>query len=104
MTEMSTDWIEGLVKPLLVKPGSTVRLAKDFDPGYTGGVRKKDEGRSAPGSRTGPGQDEARPAKLTGAHGPVLAARCSRPGAHGPVHSAHGPVRSAHCPVLAARG
>jgi hypothetical protein len=44
MTEMSTDWIEGLVKPLLVKPGSTVRLAKDFDPGYTGGVRKKDEG------------------------------------------------------------
>jgi PPK2 family polyphosphate:nucleotide phosphotransferase len=44
MTETSADWIEGLVQPLLVKPGSKVRLAKDFDPGYLGGVRKKEEG------------------------------------------------------------
>ena len=44
MTETSTDWIEGLVKPLRVKPGSTVRLGRDFDPGYLGGVSKKKEG------------------------------------------------------------
>jgi PPK2 family polyphosphate:nucleotide phosphotransferase len=46
MTETSTEWIEGLVKPLLVKPGSKVRLAKDFDPGYRGGLRKHKEGPS----------------------------------------------------------
>jgi PPK2 family polyphosphate:nucleotide phosphotransferase len=39
-----TRWIEGIVKPLAVKPGSTVRLAKDFDPGYLGGLHKKKEG------------------------------------------------------------
>ena len=37
MTETSNEWIEDLVKPLLVKPGSKVHLAKDFDPGYRGG-------------------------------------------------------------------
>jgi PPK2 family polyphosphate:nucleotide phosphotransferase len=42
--DMSTEWIDGLVKPLLVKPGSQVRLAEDFDPGYLGGIRKKHEG------------------------------------------------------------
>ena len=44
MTGTSTEWIDGIVKPLLVRPGSTVRLGKDFDPGYLGGVRKKKEG------------------------------------------------------------
>jgi PPK2 family polyphosphate:nucleotide phosphotransferase len=44
MIETSTGWIEGLVEPLLVRPDSKVRLGKDFDPGYLGGVRKKKEG------------------------------------------------------------
>ena len=44
MTETTAQWIDHLVKPLLVRPGSKVRLAKDFDPGYRGGVRKKKEG------------------------------------------------------------
>ena len=44
MTETSTDWMTGLIKPLVVKPGTKVRLAKDFDPGYLGGVRKKQDG------------------------------------------------------------
>jgi len=46
MTHASTEWIDGLVKPLLVKPGSEVHLAKDFDPGYRGGLRKHKEGLS----------------------------------------------------------
>ena len=46
MTETSNEWIEDLVKPLLVKPGSKVHLAKDFDPGYRGGLRKHREGLS----------------------------------------------------------
>jgi PPK2 family polyphosphate:nucleotide phosphotransferase len=32
-----------LVEPLLVTPGSTVRLRRDFDPGYTDGLRGKAE-------------------------------------------------------------
>ncbi len=32
------------IEPLRVKPGSKVILAKDFDPSYKGGVRKKKEG------------------------------------------------------------
>ncbi len=43
MTDTGTDWIAGLIKPLVVKPGTKVRLAKDFDPGYLGGVRKKQD-------------------------------------------------------------
>jgi PPK2 family polyphosphate:nucleotide phosphotransferase len=46
MTETSAQWIDDFVKPLLVRPGSKVRLPKDFDPGYLGGVRKKKEGLS----------------------------------------------------------
>jgi PPK2 family polyphosphate:nucleotide phosphotransferase len=46
MAQTSTDWIEGLIKPLLVKPGSKVHLAKDFDPGYRGGFHQKQEGLS----------------------------------------------------------
>ncbi len=32
------------IEPLRVKPGSKVILAKDFDPSYKGGMRKKKEG------------------------------------------------------------
>jgi PPK2 family polyphosphate:nucleotide phosphotransferase len=42
----NSEWIESLVKPLLVKPGSKVALAKDFDPGYRGGRHKKKDGHS----------------------------------------------------------
>jgi len=36
--------IARLIKPLRVKPGARVDLAKDFDPGYKAGVTKKEEG------------------------------------------------------------
>ncbi len=44
MTHQDVGWIPGLVEPLRVKPGSRVRLATDFDPGATFGVRKKQDG------------------------------------------------------------
>ncbi len=37
--------IAELIKPLRVKPGSKVNLAKDFDPGYKAGFLKKKDGR-----------------------------------------------------------
>jgi PPK2 family polyphosphate:nucleotide phosphotransferase len=43
MTDQRAARIARLIKPLRVKPGSTVNLAKDFDPGYKAGyVKKKD--------------------------------------------------------------
>jgi PPK2 family polyphosphate:nucleotide phosphotransferase len=45
MTDEHTGWIKGLVGPLRVKPGSSVDLARDFDPGARFGVRKKKDGR-----------------------------------------------------------
>ena len=43
MADERADRIAELIKPLRVKPGSTVKLAKDFDPGYKAGyVKKKD--------------------------------------------------------------
>ena len=36
--------IAALIKPLRVKPGSKVNLAKDFDPGYRAGFLKKKDG------------------------------------------------------------
>jgi PPK2 family polyphosphate:nucleotide phosphotransferase len=46
MTDQDTGWIRGLVEPLRVKPGSTVQVAKDFDPGARFGVHKEEEGRA----------------------------------------------------------
>jgi len=43
---MSAEQIAELIKPLRVRPGSAVRLAKDFDPGYTGDLVKKKAGKS----------------------------------------------------------
>src|SRR6266487_3430066 len=37
--------IAELIKPLRVKPGTKVNLAKDFDPGYKAGFLKKKDGR-----------------------------------------------------------
>ncbi|WP_042385219.1 polyphosphate kinase 2 family protein [Streptacidiphilus melanogenes] len=34
--------IAEFIEPLRVKPGSRVRLAKDFDPGYKGGMKKRE--------------------------------------------------------------
>jgi polyphosphate kinase 2 (PPK2 family) len=43
MADKRAERIAELIKPLRVKPGSTVNLAKDFDPGYKAGyVTKKD--------------------------------------------------------------
>jgi PPK2 family polyphosphate:nucleotide phosphotransferase len=43
MTDKRAKRIAELIKPLRVKPGSKVDLARDFDPGYKAGfVRKKD--------------------------------------------------------------
>ena len=44
MTEQHTGWIKDLVGPLRVEPGSSVDLARDFDPGARFGVRKKQDG------------------------------------------------------------
>ena len=46
MTDPDTSWVPGLVKPLRVKPGSSVRLPTDFDPGARFGLRKKADGLS----------------------------------------------------------
>ncbi len=43
MADKRAERIAELIKPLRVKPGSKVNLAKDFDPGYKAGyVKKKD--------------------------------------------------------------
>jgi PPK2 family polyphosphate:nucleotide phosphotransferase len=44
MTDHDPGWIKGLVEPLRVKPGSSVDLSRDFDPGARFGVRKKGDG------------------------------------------------------------
>src|ERR1035438_9724453 len=43
---MSAEQIAEFIKPLRVKPGSAVRLTKDFDPGYTADLAKKKAGSS----------------------------------------------------------
>jgi PPK2 family polyphosphate:nucleotide phosphotransferase len=44
MSNLEVRWVAGLVGPLRVRPGSEVRLARDFDPGARFGVRKKADG------------------------------------------------------------
>ncbi len=44
MTEEIDAWIPRLVHPLRVKPGTTVNLEHDHDPGARFGVRKKQDG------------------------------------------------------------
>jgi len=41
MTDKQAERIAELIKPLRVKPGAKVNLAKDFDPGYKAGYVKK---------------------------------------------------------------
>jgi hypothetical protein len=41
MADKRAKRIAELIKPLRVKPGSKVDLAKDFDPGYKAGFLKK---------------------------------------------------------------
>ncbi|MGD0378032.1 MAG: hypothetical protein ABSB01_26095 [Streptosporangiaceae bacterium] len=45
MADKRAKRIAELIKPLRVKPGSKVDLAKDFDPGYKAGFLKKKDGR-----------------------------------------------------------
>jgi hypothetical protein len=40
VTDKRAEPIAELIKPLRVKPGSKVNLAKDFDPGYKAGCVK----------------------------------------------------------------
>src|SRR6266705_1367750 len=44
MADKRATRIAEFIKPLRVKPGSKVDLAKDFDPGYKAGFLKKKEG------------------------------------------------------------
>ena len=44
MTDHGTERLEELIKPLRVKPGSRVDLAKDFDPRYQADFLKKKDG------------------------------------------------------------
>ncbi|MFF3983941.1 polyphosphate kinase 2 family protein [Streptomyces sp. NPDC001797] len=44
MGDDRADRIAEFIEPLRVEPGSTVRLAEDFDPGFTGGIREKKDG------------------------------------------------------------
>jgi PPK2 family polyphosphate:nucleotide phosphotransferase len=40
--ESRLQFVQDLVKPLRVAPGQTVKLARDYDPGYTGGLQSRD--------------------------------------------------------------
>jgi PPK2 family polyphosphate:nucleotide phosphotransferase len=44
VNKKQSERLAEFVEPFRVKPGSRVRLAKDFDPAYTGGVQKKKDG------------------------------------------------------------
>ncbi|MFJ9560787.1 polyphosphate kinase 2 family protein [Streptomyces fuscichromogenes] len=44
MGDDRADRIAKFIEPLRVEPGSKVRLAEDFDPGFRAGVRKKKDG------------------------------------------------------------
>ena len=79
--------IKDFATPFLVKPGSTVKLAEDFDPGYKDGLLHKDEGDEllqgrrrapgrVPGAARGPGH--LRPARR------APGARRRREGRHDP--------------------
>jgi len=46
MTDTSAEEIAEFIKPLRVRPGSAVTLAKDFDPGYTADLLKQKAGNS----------------------------------------------------------
>jgi PPK2 family polyphosphate:nucleotide phosphotransferase len=42
--ELQPKRIAEFIKPFRVQPGRTVRLRRDFDPGYTAGLKKKESG------------------------------------------------------------
>src|SRR5271167_5122872 len=44
MADKRQERVADFIKPFRVKPGSEVILAKDFDPAFKGGVKKKKEG------------------------------------------------------------
>src|SRR5262245_44422104 len=44
MADQRAERIAELIKPLRVKPGSTVKLSRDFDPGYKADFLKKKDG------------------------------------------------------------
>ena len=44
MADATTKRLTKLIEPMRVAPGSTVRLPRDYDPGYRAGLVKKEEG------------------------------------------------------------
>src|ERR1700684_2111397 len=44
MSNLDVRWVAGLTGPLRVRPGSEVRLPRDFDPSARFGLRKKNDG------------------------------------------------------------
>ena len=45
MKRVTPKEVSEFIEPLRVKPGTTVHLGKDFDPGYTGNMVKQTEGK-----------------------------------------------------------
>jgi PPK2 family polyphosphate:nucleotide phosphotransferase len=53
MADDRTKLLAGFIEPLRVKPGSTVKLARDFDPGYKASFLKKKDGAEVVGAGVG---------------------------------------------------
>ena len=66
MADTRAERIADLIKPLRVKPGSKVNLAKDFDPGYKAGVVKKKDGKKAKAEARERAKAEARGSRVAG--------------------------------------
>jgi hypothetical protein len=62
MADKRAERIAGLIKPLLVKPGSKVNLARDFDPGYRAA---KAEASQAAGDGHRPQESRGQPARAS---------------------------------------
>ena len=66
MADKRAERIADLIKPLRVKPGSKVNLAKDFDPGYKAGVVKKKDGEKAKAEAREKAKAKARASRVAG--------------------------------------
>ena len=87
MTDKRQKRAAEFIAPFRVEPGSKVTLAKDFDPAFKAGVKKKKEGvAAARGGRAAAGRVPGAPGRaghVGGAGGPA-GARCGRQGRDDP--------------------